>query len=313
LAPPAGLEPVDFTVKEQHLADILNFGLWMRKKGFREATCRSAVQVLKTVNNRANIMSTEEVKNYLAKTKCTEGRKERVCYDLARFYAWKGIAFDKPRYRKIESLPFIPLESEIDALIAGTGHKTASLLQLLKETGMRCGEAWNSKWTDIDYEKNTIAVNAPEKHSKPRILKITNRLIAMLNQLPKNSIYIFHRAEKDPITSLVYARTNFEGQRKQLAIKLQNPRLQQIHFHTLRHFYATKEYSRTKDILHVMRQLGHHNIMHTLRYTQLINFESDEYLCKVARNIKEAKELIEAGFDYVTKFNDNNALFRKRK
>jgi len=248
----------------------------------------------------------------LAKAKCSEGRKERACYDLARFYAWKGIVFEKPRYRKIESLPFIPLESEIDALVAGTGKKTAALLQLLKETGMRCGEAWNVKWTDINYEQNTITVNAPEKNSKSRILKITNRSIAMLNQLPKNSVYIFHSADKDKITSLMYARTNFEHQRKVLAEKLQNPRLLQIHFHTLRHFYASKEYSRTKDILHVMRQLGHSNIMHTLLYTHLVEFPNDDYICKVARTIKEATSLIENGFDFVTAF-DNVKLFRKCK
>jgi integrase len=319
LAPPAGLEPIVFTHKtqrnqhyDQNLSQIISFALYMRKQGFRESTCRSAVEVLKTINKRADINNVEEIKDYLARVKCSEGRKERVCYDLARYYAWKGIAFEKPRYRKTESLPFIPLESEIDTLISGTGKKTSTLLQLLKETGMRCGEAWNSKWTDIDYERNTISVNAPEKRSKSRVLKISNCLIAMLNRMQKNSTYIFHSADKDPITSLMYARANFEGQRKALAQKLQNPRLQQIHFHTLRHFYATKEYSRTKDLLHVMKQLGHHNIMHTLLYTHLVEFPSDEFICKVARNIKEAKELVENGFEYVTKINDN-ALFRKRK
>jgi integrase len=312
LAPPAGLEPRLYGGNYQHLSDILSFGLWMRKEGFREATCRSAIQVLKTVNRRTEIMNTEEVKSYLAKAKCSEGRKERVCYDLPRFYAWKGIKFEKPRYRKIESLPFIPLESEIDALIAGTGHKTASLLQLMKETGMRCGEAWNTKWTDIDYERNTIVVSGPEKRSKSRILKLSNRLISVLNQLSKNSSYIFHTADKDPISSLAYARTNFEGQRKELAQKLQNPRLQQIHFHTLRRFYATKEYARTRDILHVMRQLGHSNIMHTLTYTHLVDFPTDDYICKVAKTIEEAQLLIENGFDFVTDVQDAK-LFRKRK
>jgi hypothetical protein len=33
--------------------------------------------------------------------------------------------------------PFIPKEEEIDALIAGSGKKTSTFLQLLKETAMR--------------------------------------------------------------------------------------------------------------------------------------------------------------------------------
>jgi integrase/recombinase XerD len=295
----------------EHLSEILSFALWMRKEGFREATCRSAVEVLKSVDRRADLLDPEAAKNYLAKATFSEGRKERISWDLARFYRWKGIAFEKPRYRRIEKLPFIPLETEIDALISGSGTKTAALLQFLKETGTRCGEAWNAKWSDIDLERNTLLVQ-PEKHSKSRILKISNRLIAMLNQLPKNSTFIFHVASKDPIQSLMFARRNFEKQRSTLARKLQNPRLLQIHLHTFRHFYATKEYARTKDILHVMRQLGHHNIIHTLTYTHLVDFPSDEYVCKVATTIQEATTLIENGFDFVTEF-QSAKLFRKRK
>jgi hypothetical protein len=34
----------------------------------------------------------------------------------------------------------MPTEQEIDILIAGCGRKTATYLQLLKDTGARCGE-----------------------------------------------------------------------------------------------------------------------------------------------------------------------------
>jgi len=47
-------------------------------------------------------------------------------------------------------------------------------------------------------------------------------------------------------------------------------------------------------------------------YTQLISFESDEYASAVAKTLDEARNLIEAGFDYVTDM-ENVKLFRKRK
>ena len=47
----------------------------------------------------------------------------------------------------------------------------------------------------------------------------------------------------------------------------------QITFKTFRHFKATMEYHRTKDIIHVMRLLGHKNIKNTLVYTQLVHFK----------------------------------------
>ena len=46
-----------------------------------------------------------------------------------------------PKYRRQEKLPFIPAEEEIDQLIAASGKKLSAFLQLLKETGMRRGEA----------------------------------------------------------------------------------------------------------------------------------------------------------------------------
>jgi hypothetical protein len=72
------------------------------------------------------------------------------------------------------------------------------------------------------------------------------------------------------------------------------------------------EYHKTKDILYVMRLLGHKNIKNTLIYTQLVTFEDDDYLCKAANTVKEATELIEAGYEYVCDM-DKIKLFRKRK
>ena len=73
------------------------------------------------------------------------------------------------------------------------------------------------------------------------------------------------------------------------------------------------EYHRTKDILHVKQLLGHENINNTLIYTHLVTFDNeDDFSCRTAATVKEARELIEAGFEYVTDMADVK-LFRKRK
>ena len=99
---------------------------------------------------------------------------------------------------------------------------------------------------------------------------------------------------------------------KRTAQKLKNPRINRITFHTLRHFKATMEYQRTKDILHVMRLLGHRNITNTLIYTHLVDFEAVEYVSKVAKNVKEARKLVDAGFEYICDV-DGAKIFRKPK
>jgi len=49
-----------------------------------------------------------------------------------------------------------------------------------------------------------------------------------------------------------------------------------------------------------------------LLYTQLINFESDEFHSATAKTVQEAQKLVEAGFEYVYEFNDVK-IFKKSK
>lgn len=48
-----------------------------------------------------------------------------------------------------------------------------------------------------------------------------------------------------------------------------------------------------------MKLLGHRKIDNTLVYTQLISLEGNDYHCRVAKTLEEAKGLVEAGFEYV--------------
>jgi integrase len=189
-------------------------------------------------------------------------------------------------------------------LIAGSSKKVATFLQLLKEVYCRAGEAWCLEWINIDSERNTITVNAPEKQGTAR--QVSGKLISMLNKLPKTSQKVFGDG------LLNYFRKNFIHQRRKVAAKVQNPRINQITFHTLRHWGATMEYPQTKDILHVKERLGHKSITSTLIYTHLVNFEADEYHTATSKSLKEDEELLKAGFQYVTERNDVK-IYRKRK
>ena len=64
--------------------------------------------------------------------------------------------------------------------------------------------------------------------------------------------------------------------------------------------------------MHVMQTLGHRSIHNTLVYTQLINVRDDEFVPKIAKTIKEAYQLIEAVYEYVTEMYDLK-IFKKRR
>lgn len=296
-------EPDKATLKGK----IVELGWCMKKEGYSSLTIKKYTDYLMILVNRgANLLDPESVKEVLAQQDSwKESTKTIVVAAYNIFAVHNKIKWDPPKYKFQRKLPFIPLESEIDALIANSGKKMAAMLQLLKETGMRIGEAKRLRWIDVDLENNTITVNEPEKRSNPRMIKVSKKLVAMLNCLPRKNERVF------PATYHTLER-NFHYLRERTAIKLQNPRLRHITFHTLRHWKATMEYHKTKDIIHVMQMLGHKNIQNTMLYTQLITFENDEFHVRVAETLEEDKELIEAGFEYVTE-RDGLKIYRKRK
>jgi integrase len=211
------------------------------------------------------------------------------------------------KWQKTERIPYVPLESEIDQLTAACNPKTATFLQLLKETGMRSGEAWQLKWLDFDFERKILTLNNTEKKGKPRQFKINDKLIAMLLRMPKKTERVWNG-------NINHFRITFAAQKRRVAFKLQNPRIKQICFHALRHFYACKLYHNTKDILLVQERLGHRSILNTMVYTQLVEWDEDEYTVRRPKTAKEEDELVEVGFQYV-RFDDREGvpIYRKRK
>lgn len=298
----AGISP---RVREKLIA----FLWWMKKQGYSEHTILSRGKKLRRLAKLgANLLDPESVKEAIAKQEgWSESYKEAVvcAYDL--FVKWMGLEWDKPRYKRVKRLPFVPLEREVDDLIAGCSEYISAFLQIAKETGARAGEIFQLRWDDIDFERNVIRI-APEKGSEPRVFRMSSRLIGMLSKLPRNNEKVFSHYKNLNSLSRVFQR-----QRRRIAYKLANPRLLKISFHTLRHWKATMEYAKTRDILHVMKTLGHKSIKNTLIYTQLVKgMKDDEFICKVARTVDEARQLIEAGFEYVCDINGVK-LFRKRK
>ena len=76
----------------------MSFGLWLQKLGYRNSTVQSNVKALKALAKRTNLLDPESTKEYLALAQLSEGRKQILAQYLERFYRFKGIAFEKPRY-----------------------------------------------------------------------------------------------------------------------------------------------------------------------------------------------------------------------
>ena len=229
-----------------------------------------------------------------------------VCaYDIMAREILK-IEWTAPKYKQEEFLPFIPKEKELDQPVAATkSRRMAAYLQTLKETFADPGEAMRLRWIDFSPKNLTITINKPVKGHNPRQLKISSKITGMLDALPKTSERIF------PTTYRAVYKS-FMRIRRRVAVNTQNPRIKKISFKTFRHWGATMTYHFTKNILLVKKLLGHKKITSTMKYTQLVQFEDDQFDVATATTVEEAKELLAVGSDYVTEKN-GIILFRRPK
>jgi len=288
---------------------VFQFAWCMKKQGYAEGTIETYVIILKVLKRRgADLNNPEIVKEVIAKQQTwSKGRQWNVCKAYTLFLKMQGKTWEKPRYKPVEKTPFILTEQEIDSVISACSKQLATFLQVAKETGARRGEIFDITWDDIDFVRKTIRIT-PEKGSKARVFQMSEKLIAMLHNLPKTQkhrIWVYKTG--------AHVGRALRKQRKRISHKLANPRLKRIHCHMLRYWKGSIEYAKTKDPLYVQKLLGHKNLKMTLRYIQLVTLpQNEEYVCKTAKTVKEAKELVEAGFEYVTDV-DSHKLFRKRK
>lgn len=290
---------------------LVEFGFHMQKENFAKTTIETFSFLLKRLQDSgADLLDPESVKDVLSKLKMSNNSKATIKGAYSCFLKYFGISWKPPKIHFQTKIPFIPTEQEIDALIAGSGRTTSALLQTLKETGMRIGEALRLKWTDINAESATIILNEPEKGSNPRIFRVSSKLIGMLQALPKKTDKAFGASTVQNRLSML------QQQRKRLALKLGNPRLNRITFHTLRHWKGTMEYHKTHDIWHVKQLLGHKSVTSTEIYINveqaIFNEDDQQFHVKVASSVAEATKLLEVGFEYVMDM-DGKKLLRKRK
>ena len=225
------------------------------------------------------------------------------------FLEKEGLTWNPPRYKQQSKIPFIPSEAELNKLIGASGKKLSVFLEGLKETAADPGELAPITAKDINKESRTITLNHPVKGHRPRVIPVSLELIKRLESIAPESGRYFDAEQ---------LRRAFLYMRKVTARKLSNPRLLNITFITFRHWKATMEYHRTKDILHVQRFLGHKNIQNTLIYidleANLFVASSEGFTTRIAQNAGEACSLIESGFEYVTgEYHDGGKIFRKRK
>jgi integrase len=283
---------------------LTQYMAYLEKEGYGE-NCRYIDCIRMLINSDANLRDPEHVKAVIAQKKWKNGTKMQATYAYDAMTKMLKISWNPPKYTQEEHIPWIPEEKELDMLIASCkSRRMATYLQTLKETFADPSEALRLRWIDIS--GNTITINMPVKGHRPRQIPVSNRLIAMLNNLPKTSETIF------PVKYATIASC-FKHVRKRAAQIHQNPRLLKISFVAFRHWGGTMIAQYTNgNVLTVQKLLGHKNIRNTMKYIGMINFRDDEFEVTTATTVEEAKKILSLGFNYITEKN-GIMLFRRPK
>ncbi|MCG3658356.1 site-specific integrase [Aliarcobacter butzleri] len=143
------------------------------------------------------------------------------------------------------------------------------LTVLLLFTGARFSEVSRLTWADVNFNTNLIFF-ASSKDGNARYIKMSNRVLEVVNSLYKNKI---NNLVIPTINGNKYEKMPKEWQIEvdRLIPENENANKDRLTTHSLRHTHASWLAQSGVDILHIKEQLGHRKIDTTMRYSHLID------------------------------------------
>ena len=159
-------------------------------------------------------------------------------------------------------------ETEVEKLLkaAGTnrhGHRDATMILVAYRHGLRVSELVDLRWDQIDFDHANLHVRRVKKGT-PSTHPIRGDELRALRVLKREakSPFIFVSERGSPFTTAGFARL---VERAGAAAKLGFP----AHPHMLRHACGFALANKGHDTRALQAYLGHKNIQHTVRYTEL--------------------------------------------
>jgi integrase len=161
-------------------------------------------------------------------------------------------------------------EAEVNRLITAAGfnryaYRDTAMILLAYRHGLRASELVGLRWDALDFSHGRIHINRA-KSGSPAVHPLSGRELRALRRL---------RREQEPVSPFVFTSERgvpftTAGFRKMVArlgttAKFDFP----VHPHMLRHGCGYALANRGVDTRSLQAYLGHRNIQHTVRYTEL--------------------------------------------
>jgi type 1 fimbriae regulatory protein FimE len=159
---------------------------------------------------------------------------------------------------------------EVERLMDGArhvgrhGHRDATLILIAYRHGLRVSELVALRWDQIDFKAGTLHVNRL-KNGSPSVHPLRGPELRALRRVQREypaTPYVFVTERGGPMTD-----SNARRMARRAGVAAQLPF--QVHPHMLRHACGYKLANDGHDTRAIQHYLGHRNITHTTRYTEL--------------------------------------------
>jgi type 1 fimbriae regulatory protein FimB/type 1 fimbriae regulatory protein FimE len=160
-------------------------------------------------------------------------------------------------------------EHEVDALMAAarqnrSGHRDATMILIAFRHGLRASEAVDLRWDQVDFNRVSLHVRR-SKGGTPSVHPLSRSEMRALRRLQRECSagpFVFVSERGAPFTTAGFARM---VERAAAIARLEL----KVHPHMLRHACGFALANAGQDTRAVQAYLGHRNIQHTVRYTEL--------------------------------------------
>lgn len=135
------------------------------------------------------------------------------------------------------------------------------IVTIALHTGMRMGEILSLKWDTVDLFRRTVAI-LHSKNGDKRTIPLNGKMFTLLKEKLKDRVSPFGLI----FPSQAGTKRDGHGLRRAFRKALKKAKIQDFHFHDLRHTFATRLVQAGVDLYKVQKLLGHRSPVMTQRY-----------------------------------------------
>lgn len=165
------------------------------------------------------------------------------------------------RYNKTQShIPEALTDAQLTALLEHLPTQNHPVVIIAADTGLRRSELWALTWADVNWAEKEIIVRV-SKNAEWRVIPLTDRAVEILRQLREAAV----KAKLQKLDQRIFVPKDIKRSLHNAGVKA---KIGHVHFHMLRHTFATRLRDRGVPLDRIKELLGHKSMVMVLRYAK---------------------------------------------